>query len=976
MRIINQSQVKCAWRLTSLTLVSTMVFCQLLGAQEDKAEITPPLKGVSPQDVHLAEALGSIQSTFEGGRDKLVIVIEDTHASIEAQKKIAGILEYFYLHYSLRHVSLEGAEGNLFTEMFSFFPDRRTRENMSDFLLRMARLTGPEYLAIVKYPDLSLYGIEDQTVYEENRKAYLEAIEFQKQDQNILKHLGLLLDGLAKEVFSEELMNLRTRQNNFEKGGREFIGYVRYLTEKAKKLNVALYDYPEMYGMLELVELEEKIDFDSANQDMEMLIDDLKNVISRDKLSRFLMNTVQFRMKKMRRADYYGYLENEIGTIQEGRRGVNEAIDAKYENVIRYLKYVNLYDKIGLNLIEEVAEMEKAIKNKIFRSEEEVELDYLYRIFDVYLKLFNFSMTADDAAFFYRFRKEFKSSRFVEILSPLLKKYKFSYGLPSQLEVLDQDLLRIERYYDAVLKRDNILIEKAVGKMQEENIQIMAMVTGGFHSPGIEQFLRQKDYSYLVIKPVPEKIETSLEEAKLYEDALRNRPIGFERSLVDSFFPSDAMQVSGIRSQLAAERFVVPVGEGARLLTEMSALFQRQGDSNIEAIKRMNASREYFEKEPRRENVVFAMLLFLAESSFQAGDPIFADAAVRLSLRSVETVLKKQGAEALADLSIFNSFYEKGIKIYDEDRRGRKLIILSPGILTEGDLKKVRWIVKVPYSDSYAVREIKGNDQFASLSDGLIATGVVEIDDVATIMKKPEFNRAYTFHQIRQINARERVARLVREIGAELQTFLSEASNLEKLSSATRKQFETSLGAIHGRPLRLFLKKKEILEFASRNDISIPESQIEDPIRTAGPFMERAVDAWNKYHAEKPDIYGIYSAERSYYKPGEILKALSRIEDNLVEKISVDESADRNAQLQLENYLDAAEAELSRHRETLSYLEILDGKGPRLMTDLDAEPIRELSNRIQKVEELILKGKKVFQELERRLNQPSRFAAQ
>jgi len=131
--------------------------------------------------------------------------------------------------------------------------------------------------------------------------------------------------------------------------------------------------------------------------------------------------------------------------------------------------------------------------------------------------MFDFTLTKQDAEFFYTHRDEFSAKTFAGFLKPLLKKHHFSYGLPSQLEILDQDLPRVERFYEAALERDQVLVERAVEKTAQMNAPISAIVTGGFHTPGIEKFLRDHNVSYIVVAPRISKAIDQKKESALYD---------------------------------------------------------------------------------------------------------------------------------------------------------------------------------------------------------------------------------------------------------------------------------------------------------------------------------------------------------------------------------------------------------------------------------------------------------------------------
>ena len=260
----------------------------------------------------LPDSYGTIKGTFKGSRDQIVLHIQDAHVNDEAQRNIAHILQYFSEKYQLGLVSLEGASGELYPELFSFFPNKQARQNVADYFLKEGRLTGPEYLAIVEKPAMTLYGVEDKELYEENRKAYVDALQFKDRDEKILAELNKVLEGISRFVFPEEMRELVRRRAAFQEGGPELVSYVRYLVELARKHNIALDEYPGMHSLIKLVDLEKQVDFDKAEKETDALINDLKHVLTHEKLSRFLTNTVHFRMKKMKRAAYYGYLQDEI----------------------------------------------------------------------------------------------------------------------------------------------------------------------------------------------------------------------------------------------------------------------------------------------------------------------------------------------------------------------------------------------------------------------------------------------------------------------------------------------------------------------------------------------------------------------------------------------------------------------------------------------------------------------------------------
>ncbi|MBI1978276.1 MAG: hypothetical protein HYS55_05945, partial [Candidatus Omnitrophica bacterium] len=502
--------------------------------------------------------IGVIKSAFQGTQDRLVVHIQDAHVNEEAQRNIARVIDYMNKTIPPPPLSsptqwgeerrggllvaVEGASGDLDTTLFAAFPDEEARTAVADYYLREGVLTGPEHIAITKLPKLKLFGAEETQVYEQNRKAFLDSLEFKDRSIHALSEIRLRLDQISRFVFSNELRRLRDEHTGFVKEKSYLSHYVRYLVELSDTLNVSSYPYRQMESFLNLVKLEKEIDFDKAEKEIDLLIGDLKKILDREELSRFVTNSIQFRLKKMTRAEYYGYLEDKVS-------GHSEA-EAKYQNVLKYLNYTRSYEAIGIELFTEIDQLEEAIKNKLFRNESEVKLDRLYRFLDILDHIFDFSLTKDDVDYFYTYRDEFKADTFRSFVGQEAQKANQTLSLPVGIRVIDQDLPKIEEFYKAALKRDKILIHRAHQKMVQESRKTAVIVTGGFHTPGIERYLKEQDISYLVVTPRIAKAIDEQKEARLYEAAMRSLPTRLEQMLTEIYLPPKSSTLNDPRYQL------------------------------------------------------------------------------------------------------------------------------------------------------------------------------------------------------------------------------------------------------------------------------------------------------------------------------------------------------------------------------------------------------------------------------------------
>ncbi len=498
--------------------------------------------------ISIPSEIGVVKSAFQGAQDRLVVHIQDAHVNEEAQRNIARIIEYIAKTKGGRLVAVEGASGELDTALYAAFPDAKAREVVADYYLREGILTGPEHIAITKFPQLKLFGAEEKGLYEENRSAFLNSLEFKDRSAQAVEEIKSKLDQISRFVFSDELRNLRSEHEGFTKQKEYLNHFVRYLLDLSDRLNVSRFRYRQIDAFMNLIKLEREIDFEKAEKEIDSLIADLKKILSHEELSEFVTNSIQFRLKKMTRAEYYGYLEEKVSAHSEEQ--------THYQNVIKYLNYTRQYDSIGVELFAEIDQLEEAVKNKLFRNESEVTLDRLYRFANILEHMFDFSLTKEDVDYFYSYRAEFKAETFRLFVDQEANKANQTLSLPKSIDVIDDDLPRIEQFYKAALKRDKILMERTYQKMVKENERVSVIVTGGFHTAGIERYLKEKDISYLVIAPRITKAIDEKKEAKLYEVAMRNLPTRLEKMLSEVYLPPKAVALNDPRYQLAQPKMM------------------------------------------------------------------------------------------------------------------------------------------------------------------------------------------------------------------------------------------------------------------------------------------------------------------------------------------------------------------------------------------------------------------------------------
>ncbi len=505
--------------------------------------------------IKIPSELGQVKRAFRGSGKGTVIHIQDAHVNEEAQRNIAGIMDYFFKEHQVRLANVEGASGELAHHLLSAFPDTNARSLLADYFLREARITGPEYLALSKRPELVLYGIEEPELYEANRKAFLAALDFKQRDEVILKQLRKVMESASRYVLSENLWDLIREKQRFEKEETDFVSYVRYLKSLADKWQVQE-PFPQISAFINLLESQNRLDLEKTEAEVDLAVKKLKEFLSGNDLLLFIKNTGEFQSNKMARENYYRYL---------GALLPKAGTAMSFSHLAQYLEHMRLSESIGIEIFDEMKKLEDLLKEKMIRSEEERMFDRLFHFLEIYEKMFDFALTKEDAEFFYENRSQFESKTFSRFLTPLLEKYHFDQEIKNlSLTPLDEDLPKIESFYELAMKRDEILIANALKKMEQEKQETSIIVTGGFHTSGLEKRLQALGFSYVIVTPRIAKAMNEAKESERYAKAMRSEPTRLATLLSEAYFPQVSGRANDPRYQLGTPSGFSTYGELAR----------------------------------------------------------------------------------------------------------------------------------------------------------------------------------------------------------------------------------------------------------------------------------------------------------------------------------------------------------------------------------------------------------------------------
>lgn len=457
--------------------------------------------------------LGQTVQSFRGSGPYSLILLQDAHVHEEAQLHLAGLLKFLSRTYGLKLVSVEGAEGDLPAHTLSYFPDREALNKAAGYFLKEGRLTGSEYAAMVLEPALRLFGAEEKNLYDQNRELFFRTREFRERDSEILAELKRIMHQLARYIYPEALQEILRLEDGAFLDSRRLEAYLDVLISKARFYEIPMNGFPGVEKFLEMTAIEKTLNFEEARRELSLLEAALTKKFPGEK-----WQTAQGGDSEWKNRDWKKIL------ARIGEAG----FEKDYPEALNLIRYFEGSQMLGTGLSSEIRALAGLVKEKLIVSPREKKGALLSDVIRVYGAFLELALTPEDAEFFFENRRHFKPSEIRTFLEPLLEQFQFDIKLPEDLERLERDLPEMERFYQAALTRDEVLVNRTLEKMKREGLPAGVLVAGGFHTAGIQRKLREKGVSYLTVMPKMTSAGREGEEKQKYEEALSEKPLHIE----------------------------------------------------------------------------------------------------------------------------------------------------------------------------------------------------------------------------------------------------------------------------------------------------------------------------------------------------------------------------------------------------------------------------------------------------------------
>ncbi|MSR77456.1 MAG: hypothetical protein EXS63_04435 [Candidatus Omnitrophica bacterium] len=484
--------------------------------------------------VEIPQDLARVEKVFDAKNSdhpRVIFHIQDAHGHYGAQIQTKKILDYLSKQYGVRQIFVEGAasEARLDPKPVQIFKEKEKNLKIADTLAKYGMLTGADLYLVEKGNAVRADGIENPELYHEAYQALQEVFKASPETDDWIKNYFSRLDQIASRLLPPDLREALHEQQKFEDGNRDFIPYVKNLAALSKKhLKFDLQDlysqleYPQAARVLGVQSMEKGLKLEEARKEKEKLIQFLKLVIAskakqspgsprrsapRDDIQ-FIENfKIEMNTSPDSQASLRSFFENFSRTA--GPKGFHFH---DYPNFSLYAGYRILLSEIETDkLFEEVQTLFKKILNQLAQTEEQKEILGLYQDGALLRKLLKLELNRREWERVEARAGEIEPEKIVRRIESGVKgqraesrersEDKGTKDKPSALSAMHYAYFQALNFYTLSLKRETVFYQTLDREMQKRHLTKVVLVTGGFHTDGMDRVFQKNGISYATITP-------------------------------------------------------------------------------------------------------------------------------------------------------------------------------------------------------------------------------------------------------------------------------------------------------------------------------------------------------------------------------------------------------------------------------------------------------------------------------------------
>ena len=459
--------------------------------------------------LEIPATIGSVQDRFAGRAGGATILhIQDPHSIFEAQLNIKQILQYLSKEQGVHLFFLEGSADKINTDWMRFFPNQSHNHKLAVRLVQDGILSGAELFLLEqeKSSNLQAYGAEKLSLYLENVDSFRSVLEKKGPSSEYLETFKRSLLSLGPYILNQKLKRFLREWLFYQDVPHKLAHHLSVLQKTAKEeLKMDLTDpglqieWPQLFRVAQLQKLESEINPSQAQEEQKQLFQWLqKNGLSRwtQRLAGLGMVKSSERFQNRRR-------EIEMFYERASERGFSFT---DYSQLARQWAIAVLRSELkATDFFEESNRLTDLLLNQLAESEDEKTFLQLYQDYLLLKKLYSLELVYEDYMKVLENKLNLLPSQMGKRLEALCK--RVPRALKGNLDLMASnvslDLLFHESldFYRGAKKRDQAIFDNMTAKMRELGQSKAVLITGGFHSRGLHEKLKEQNIAYAVIAP-------------------------------------------------------------------------------------------------------------------------------------------------------------------------------------------------------------------------------------------------------------------------------------------------------------------------------------------------------------------------------------------------------------------------------------------------------------------------------------------
>ncbi|MDR1695652.1 MAG: hypothetical protein LBR69_03355 [Endomicrobium sp.] len=481
---------------------------------------------------------GNITSAKYYPGSEVIINIQDLHCHGEVQRNIAAILGSIDKKYGLKEVYLEGASGNIETKLLTQMKNKALGNTVMEHMLDSGYLNGTEYYSASEGKSGFITGIEEESVYDKNIGILNKIIRAEDQVKNIVKEMRKEIGLIKKDYANKEIKALDRLTSKYEKGKLGAAKYYEKLIEKARGGEIDVNKYPNIKKYAEFTGKTGTVNNEKFAKEFKTYLEVLKSKLSYKNFAELSGASGNF-------ANIENIGKELIALDKE--HGITK--DNKLRNLAVFFDYMAFAAELNpLEMSSEEKNLKEEVYQSLGRTIYEREVIYLNEYINTVEGYFTANITSEELEGFEDGFRRFKKVWCSYFSKPAAEKLEKYADMLSEYhrnnvkrDIIFSGKLNLKSSRNKALKKEGTEALREISRELNAG-NFKAVVTGGFHSRGLEKIFDEKNISRIVITP---RITRNAKDAyEIYKNTVKGYIDIKESTINIRPFMSEGLEIS------------------------------------------------------------------------------------------------------------------------------------------------------------------------------------------------------------------------------------------------------------------------------------------------------------------------------------------------------------------------------------------------------------------------------------------------